>query len=241
MKNSLFIYFLLILSIPLSAQIIGSKTDSTGQVWNIRFITDVSPVPIWYGFAERYQGEFYKANQQWEWRETDSSAAAFLPDDWVYNVRLGTQLNLVGNLYLGANYSAYIVRRQTVYPNGGYSIETIPFITLNASVSYPYQLPFAPKVELLPTIAFGRYQSDGYSGYEGLGQEWSMEGRMGIGLKLKRHPQQIRFWASYARMWYNESQQSFVYPERQRQIETMWQFVNVGVGLVWHLRIEEDR
>ncbi|MEL7340877.1 MAG: hypothetical protein AAGM67_10350, partial [Bacteroidota bacterium] len=137
MKHWIVSGLFLIISIQLSAQIIGSKTDSTGQVWNIRFITDASPIPVWYGFAERYKGEFYKGNQEWEWRETDSSAAAFLPDDWVYNVRLGTQLNLIGNLYIGANYSAYIVRRQIVFPSGGYTIETIPFITLNASVSYP--------------------------------------------------------------------------------------------------------
>lgn len=229
------------LFLPSQAQIIGSKTDSTGQIWKIRFVTDISPVPLWYGFAERYSGERYLGDQQWEWSETDTSySQGFVPDDWVFNVRLGTQLNLVKDLYIGVNYTTYIIRKVEHYPSGGYTFRTIPFFALNASLSYPYILPFAPKLEVLPTVSFGRYQGDGYSNYEGLGDEWSFEGRLGLGIKMKKHPQQFRFWAAYSRMWYNESQQSWVYPERNREISTVWQFLNVGVGLVWHIQIEED-
>ncbi|MEL7530627.1 MAG: hypothetical protein AAFN10_04930 [Bacteroidota bacterium] len=237
-----FLWFFAAMITHSQAQIIGSKTDSTGQVWQIRFVTDFSPIPLWHGFSESYRGERYLGDQNWEWSETDTSfSEGFVPNNWAYNIRLGTQLNLVKDLYVGVNYSAYIYRRFQAIEGGGTAISTIPFFALNASLSYPYILPFAPKVELLPTVSFGRYQGDGYSDYEGLGEEWSFEGRMGIGLRLKKHPQQFRFWAAYSRMWYNESQQSWVYPDRMREISTLWQFLNVGVGLVWHIRIEEDR
>lgn len=237
MRSLLLLFFL----VPLVSysQLIGGKTENGGKRWNIRFVLDGTPIPFFMQTQERYQGEYFLGDQQWEWREWDSVRNYSFQNDWFFNLRLGAQLNVVKNLYVGVNYSGYIAqRRKVVSPDFSY-LETIPFVSLNASLSYPIQI--GRKIELLPTVSAGNYQSDSYYGYEGLGNEWSVEGRLGVCFRLKgEYLRYIRLWTAYHHFAYRESAQSWVYPERIRTIETDWQFFNAGIGLVWHLQIDED-
>lgn len=235
---------MLIFIFPLDAvgQLIGGMSENGGKRWNIRFVLDGSPFPVKMQHSESYRGEYYRpGSQDWEWQEWDSLRRYNFQDNWFFNVRLGAQLNVIHNLYLGVNYSAYLVQRyEQVSPEYAY-LQQFPFVSLSASLSYPFHLPFAPRLEILPTVSAGNYQSDSYQGYEGLGQEWAYEGRLGVGIQLKgNYLQQIRFWTASHHFAYRESNLSWVYPERIREVRTDWQFVNFGLGLVWHLQIDEN-
>jgi len=242
---SLFLLFLLFHT-NASAQILGSPPEGEGRVWNIRFIVDPG-LSTWRArYRDVYQGERYDSEtDSWSWTEWDSTDNRILDFYKAGNVRLGVMVNLYDRLYVGVNYCFYLVqgfRRQPGGGQGNFSYVYWPFISLSGSVNYDYilPLPFTDRLSLQPTLSFGTYQSE--RSFEGIGQELAFEGRLGLAYRFRAAGEsQVRIWANYQHLTYQASEPSLVYPERRRVIESEWDLFTVGLGMVWHLKIQEDR
>lgn len=250
MRRTIFLFFTLLFFLHFStqAQLIGPKNDTTGRNWNIRFVIDGGMFPLSISSQDKYEGErlenlmdsdgnYY---QEWQWASWDTAGVHPSQDYRTNQIRLGILINVVENLYVGVNYSAYILKRWR--REQGYTyFETIPFITLAGSVTYSWQIPGVRALSLEPNFSVGTYQSDLYYGYEGIGRELSLEGRLALGLRLsKKKDHMFRMWVSYANFDYLQHSPSFVYENRTREIHTNWQFVNMGFGLNWHIGFRED-
>lgn len=239
-------FLLLILSVhSLSGQIFGVTPEGEGKTWNIRFVIDPGFVTWKADYRDAYQGERYinatdSTAAKWSWAEWDSADTRVLDFYKVGTLRLGVLINVVDELYVGVNYSGYLIQgfqRQNGLPS---NYIYWPFYALSGSINYDYKLPFLQeRFSLQPTISVGTYQSE--RSFEGIGTEMSYEGRLGLAYQFKKsNRSQIRIWTNYQRMTYRSSEQSLVYPDRERTIATDWGLFSMGAGLVWHLTIEED-
>ncbi len=248
MKNLLLWGLLVIVtSLPLQAQIFGTPPVGEGRTWNIRFVIDPGLTTQYARYRDVYEGErYYPATDttaaRWEWASWDSIDYRVLDYYKAGNVRLGVLLNVWDNLYVGVNYTFYLVqgyrRVDPTTPFGSYVYW--PFFSLSGSVNYDYALPFGDRrFSLQPTLSLGTYQSE--RSFEGVGQEMSYEGRLGFAYRFRATGQsQIRIWANYQHLTYRSSETSFIYPDRERYIASDWGFMTIGAGFVWHLDIQED-
>lgn len=233
----------------MNAQFFGSKDSTHGRTWNIRFVIDGGMIPLSLRLSDSYKGENYavlfrpdsSTYQEWRWEEWQRDTIYSMQDSWPSTVRLGIMVNVVKNLYAGVSYSGHFFRMYNYYGNQRYR-NVIPFGTLEGALSYELQVPGATRIRLLPTIYGGTYASDVNSGYEGIGREMAIGGRMAVGLQLhKKYQHMFRIWASYHQLTYKESEPSFIYEGRIRNYESRWQVMNMGFGLLFHIGIMEDR
>lgn len=245
-KLLLFLWLPLMGLCDLHAQVFGLPPEGEGRVWNIRFVIDPGFTTTYARYRDLYQGErFYPATdssaERWEWASWDSTDRNVLDYYKAGNVRLGVLLNLYDNLYVGVNYTFYLVQgfQRNADPNN-FNYVYWPFFSLSGSLNYDYALPIGQRrFSLQPTLSLGTYQSE--RSFEGVGQEMAYEGRLGLAYRFRAEGQsQIRIWANFQHLTYRSEQTSFLYPERQRLIESDWSFMTIGAGLVWHLQIQED-
>ncbi|MDX2249477.1 MAG: hypothetical protein SF052_22020 [Bacteroidia bacterium] len=231
------------------AQFFGSKDSTHGRIWNIRFILDGGMIPLSLNLSEAYQGEYYATlyrpdssiYQEWQWREWHRDSVYSMQDSWPSTVRLGVMVNVVKNLYAGVSYSGHFFRMYNYAGSQRYS-RVIPFGTLEGALSYELRIPGASRIRLLPTLYGGTYTSDISNGYEGIGKEWAIGGRIAVGLQLhKKYQHTFRIWASGHQLNYREHEPSFVYENKYRHYESRWQVMNMGFGLLFHIGIREDR
>ena len=229
----------------LEAQVFGQPPEGEGKAWNIRFVIDPGFVTWKANYRDIYEGERYlggpdSTGSSWTWASWDSVDNRVLDFYKVGTLRLGVLLNIVEDMYVGINYSGYLI--QGYKRTSGQFLEYIywPFYSLSGSVNYDYRLPILQeRFSLQPTLSAGTYQSD--RSFEGIGQELSYEARLGLAYQFRKEGKsQIRLWANYQRMTYRASEPSLVYPGMQRKIATNWDLFSVGAGLVWHLEIQED-
>ncbi len=231
--------------VSLQAQILGSVPEGKGKVWNIHFVIDPGLTTAWANYRDSYQGErFLPATDstfsRWTWANWDTTNKRVLDFYKVGTLRLGVLVNLVDQWYIGVNYCGYLIQGFNPSQTSGYNYVYWPFYSLSGSVQYNYAFPFLQqRISLQPTLSAGTYQSE--RTFEGIGQELSFEGRLALAYQVnQRKGHEIRVWGNYQHMTYRSVEQSLVFPERQRSVATDWSLVSAGVGLVWHLSIEED-
>ena len=243
MRKLLLLIPFLFTAATLQAQILGSVPDGRGKVWNIHFVVDPGLVTTFARYSDSYNGErFYPATDttvsRWDWASWDTTDTRILDYYKVGTLRLGVLVNLVDQWYIGVNYCGYLV--QGFNAASGLSYVYWPFYSLSGSVQYNYALPWVQqRISLQPTLSFGTYQSE--RTFEGIGQELSAEGRLGLAYRFNQQKgHEVRIWGNYQHMAYRASEPSLVFPERQRSVATDWSLLSAGVGIVWHLSIEED-
>ncbi len=255
-KYAVFLILILLTFIqyqPASAQLFGSRTDSSGLVWRIRFNVDGGTTPLSTVVRDSYAGEYYNSsNEQWVWRTWDSTRRGLhrqLPPPGSGTPRflqtvsgqLNVSLNLYENLYIGFNYTPLIIQDYATASSGGFSYyRTIALIGLGTSVGYDFVMPFHKRLSAQPVITLGGYADVGGEGYyEGLGNEWFKEARLGIAYRPFKYDQ-FRLWASWSQFSYRENLQSVVFIDRNRTAKTDISAFYIGIGYVANLYIKED-
>ncbi|MCB0846094.1 MAG: hypothetical protein KDE26_22740 [Bacteroidetes bacterium] len=246
----LFIFAFLFPFFSLHAQFLGSKSPDKGRIWNIRFTIDGAAFPIDLAFKDGYQGESLVTKvdpngvqySDWEWMDWDSVTTLNPLDNLQRHFRLGVEVNLWRGLYAGFNYSGYFVRQFNRNGRSFGSGTTIPFGTLEGQLGYSITFKKLPRFTIQPSVFGGTYASDIYDGYEGVGQEIALGGKIALGLILsKKHGHMFRIWAGRQDLIYREVEESYVYPGKTRQYHSHWTFVNAGFGLMWNISFVEDR
>lgn len=241
--------------LPVSAQIFGSKTDTSGMVWKIRFSLDAGLKPLSITKRDFYSGEFYNSGtQSWSWKTWDSTSKKLqntIPAQGQGRLsvlgsgNLSVMLNVVKDLYVGFSYTPFWFSQNYTYQAGvppiTYTSTNTAFLFgLSGSVGYDIKMPFYKRLSLQPSVSYGGYAgNDSYEYWEGTGNESFMEGRLGIAFRPFKY-NQIRAWASWQHYRYHENFASAVFPDKNRVVTTTATGVYVGLGYVFNLHIPED-
>lgn len=237
------------------AQVFGNR-NAENRIWRVRFVADVNPeLGTQYAtLREKYQGERFlpatdTTDQTWIWQDLDSIDARILDFYKISSTRLGVMLNMYDDLFIGINYTNYIIQgfSTNTVRTLGFSLNPQVFwslFSISGTAHYDWKMPFHDRLRVQPSLSVGTFQAPRFEGgtlFEGIGQERSLEGRLGISYKVnKEKPIYYRMWASYHRMSYSSQETSFVFPDRQRIIQSEWSFFTIGAGVVYDLTIEED-
>lgn len=244
------VIFFLISAFSAQAQFFGSKDDEHGRVWNIRFVLDGGMIPLSISHQESYQGEYYgtfynpdsSTYQEWVWSEWATDTVFDLQDVWPNTIRLGVMVNVVKDLFVGVSYSGHFFRINQRIDGRSYSWRTVPFGTLEGAINYSLPLTKSRRLFLQPTLYGGTYQSDSYEGYEGVGRETAIGGRLAFAVRVHRKYQHMfRIWVANHQLIYKEHEPSFVYENRIRAYDSRWGVTNMGFGLLFHIGIKEDK
>lgn len=251
-----FLLLLLLMSCYLlPAQLFGSRTDTSGLVWKIRFHLDASLQPLYSAIQDKYEGEYLVQASPpiWKWASWDSTRKAMhrkpipagerFPKFFrYYSLQLGTSLNLYKGLYLGFNYtpifSTEFIPVKDINGNiGYYNQNALALIGLGTSISYDF--PIHKRISLQPSFSLGGYMDPFQNYYEGVGQEWFKEARLAVAFRpFKRD--ELRVWAAWNNYSYNEKYASEIYPEKNRVVHTSLTSIFLGVGYALNIYILED-
>ncbi len=246
--------FLLIgIQLSVSAQLFGSKTDTSGMIWRIRFNLDVGLSPLSTKVRDSYAGEYYHTpTQTWQWRSWDSTRTGLhklLPPQGVTTPRilqtvsgqLNVSMNLYKNFYLGFNYTPLIIQDYSSTDSNSFNYyKTIALVGLGTSFGYDFIMPFHKRLSLQPVISLGGYADGGGEGYyEGLGSEWFKEVRLGITYRAFKYDQ-LRVLGAWNQFSYRENLPSIVFPDKNRTVNSDVSSFYIGIGYVVNLYIKEE-
>lgn len=239
----------------LPAQLFGSRTDTSGLVWKIRFHLDASMQPLYSAIQDKYEGEsLVQASPPiWKWASWDSTrkgmhrkpipAGQRFPKFFrYYSLQLGTSLNLYKGLYLGFNYTPiFSTEFVPIKDDNGnivtYEQNALALIGLGTSISYDF--PIHKRISLQPSFSLGGYMDPFLNYYEGIGQEWFKEARLAVAFRPFKYDQ-LRVWAAWNNYTYNEKYASEIYPEKNRVVHTSLTSIFLGVGYALNIYILED-
>lgn len=256
-KKSFLFLLLLFCHYLLSAQLFGSRTDTSGLVWKIRFHLDGSVKPFYSSLRDKYEGEFLKYSTgslpTWTWKSQDStrkgihrneipSTEKFPKFFQYYSLQFGASLNIYKGLHLGFNYSPlfsteFSPEKDTAGNVMYYNQNAMFLIGLGTSLTYDF--PIHKRVTLQPTISLGGYMDPIQNYYEGIGREWFKEVRLAVAYRPFKYDQ-LRLWVAWNGYTYKENQPSEIYPDKNRVVQTNVNSVFVGVGYALNIHILED-
>lgn len=235
------------------AQLFGSRTDTSGMVWRIRFNLDAGVSPLSTVVRDSYAGEYYHSpTQVWQWKTWDSTRTGLhklLPPQGVTTPRilqtvsgqLNVSMNFFKDFYLGFNYTPLIIQDYSSADSNSFNFyRTISLVGLGTSFGYDFTMPFHKRLSLQPVISLGGYADGGGEGYyEGLGSEWFKEVRLGVTYRAFKYDQ-LRIWGAWNQFSYRENLPSIVFPDKNRVVKSDISSFYIGVGYVVNLNIKEE-
>lgn len=210
--------------------------DSTNRSVYLTFDLDIGIEPLVSTLRDQYQGPRYERNElkseppEWQWVERDSTASD-LQDDYKFrSYKLNTSLIIWDNVTFGVTYHLFfLLDRETGNLNN-----SIPNFAIGGLLGYDYSPDALKGAFINPSISFGGYQSNNY--YEGVGQEWYLNGKVAVGYRLNNHVGARVFVANNLFLYRNQGQSDRFNRETKTAIDLS--ALEFGAGLTYRFTIE---
>ncbi len=213
--------------------------DTSAKPVYLTFDVDIGLEPLASSLRDRYEGPRYDRNPlssqqpEWKWIDRDCTITRLHEDYKMRSYKLNASLMIWDNLNFGVTYHVFfLLNRQT-----SDLASSIPNFAIGGFVGYDYSPDVLKGVFIHPSVSFGGYQSNNY--YEGVGNEWYLNGKLALGYRLNNHVG-ARLFLAQNFFFYRNQEQSEIF-DRASSTKVDLQMLNFGVGLSYRFTINPSK